>query len=196
MTSSSNISCCTGRFRSRLESYPVSNYSSSIIFHRCNLSNEVNAVLVDLGIGTIVKADGLQERYGSPEYMAPEVILGNYGTKADVWSSGVVLYAMLSGYLPYQAETSSQVLDHVIHSPVPMPDEIWGEISPAAVDLLTRLLQKDPTERISAAEALQHEWLAGSASHKVGEVKDVSFVERMMTNLEVTRPTSLSPSLA
>merc|ERR1712086_282171 len=79
-----------------------------LMLHRCNLSNEVNAVLVDLGIGTIVKADGLQERYGSPEYMAPEVILGNYGTKADVWSSGVVLYAMLSGYLPYQAETSSQ----------------------------------------------------------------------------------------
>ena len=58
--------------------------------------------LIDFGLSKVNKGDKrLTTIAGTPFYMAPEVLDGNYGAKADIWSLGVLLYVLVSGYLPF-----------------------------------------------------------------------------------------------
>lgn len=104
--------------------------------------------------------------YGTPAYQAPE-IAGNTlgtpydGTKADMWSAGVLLYQLLLGRLPYTGDTVYLLLKAIECDPVPLASARTAGLADLLVDLLAHLLEKDPVKRYSAQEALQHPWLAG-----------------------------------
>ena len=95
----------------------------------------------------------------TPEYMAPEVILGAYTTRVDVWACGILLYILLSGKVPFNGATRDEMLNAIKTAPVEFNDAIWSQISDEAKDLITKLLQKDMRDRISAEDALVHPWL-------------------------------------
>ena len=57
--------------------------------------------LIDFGLAKQVKTAKLKTEAGTPYYMAPEVVKGNYGPRCDVWSLGIILYIMLSGHFPF-----------------------------------------------------------------------------------------------
>jgi calcium-dependent protein kinase len=58
--------------------------------------------IIDFGLSKKnVSRDGFKTLAGTPYYMAPEVVTGNYSTKADIWTLGVLLYTLVSGYLPF-----------------------------------------------------------------------------------------------
>ncbi|RHZ28912.1 hypothetical protein DYB31_010340 [Aphanomyces astaci] len=87
---------------------------------------------------------------GTRDYIAPEVMSGKgYGLEADMWSIGVVLYVVLSGFAP----TFTADHDLVFTEPC------WDAVSAGAKDLMCRLLVRNPETRMTAAEALQHPWL-------------------------------------
>jgi calcium-dependent protein kinase len=66
--------------------------------------------LIDFGLSKISAKNKKQsEIAGTPYYMAPEVLDGNYNEKADIWSLGVLLYVLVSGYLPFQGHNSKEV---------------------------------------------------------------------------------------
>ena len=65
--------------------------------------------LIDFGLSKIKKGNNMQTMAGTPLYMAPEVINGDYGKQADMWSLGVLLYTLVSGYLPFYAKSSAAV---------------------------------------------------------------------------------------
>ena len=71
--------------------------------------------LIDFGLSKRQKKAGekLQTIAGTPYYMAPEVLNGNYDSKADIWSLGVLLYVFMSGYLPFQAENRAEVFKKI-----------------------------------------------------------------------------------
>ncbi|KAA8498260.1 Serine/threonine-protein kinase GIN4 [Porphyridium purpureum] len=96
---------------------------------------------------------------GTPLFVAPEVIVGSYGPGVDVWSSGVILYNILTGIFPFDADTSKEVLHKIRDKPVPFPASVFSRISAEAKDLLTRMLCKDPRKRISVEDILKHAWL-------------------------------------
>lgn len=75
-------------------------------------SNQIR--LIDFGLSKISKdKKNLQEIAGTPYYMAPEVLDGNYNAKADIWSLGVLLYVLVSGYLPFQGQSSHEVFKKI-----------------------------------------------------------------------------------
>ncbi|KAG2123836.1 Pkinase-domain-containing protein [Suillus clintonianus] len=96
----------------------------------------------------------LQTACGSPHYAAPEVIMGKEynGRASDIWSCGVILFALLVGRLPFDDEDLPTLLDKVKSGKFDMP----AGIDPLAKDLITKMLQKDVVKRITIPEILTH----------------------------------------
>jgi len=106
-----------------------------------------------VGAGGLGRAEGL---VGTPHYVAPEVVGGGeYGAKADVWSAGVVMYALLSGgALPFSGETAAEVLAAVLRGSVRFPPRLFSGVSPAAKDLMRRMICRDEWRRFTAEQVL------------------------------------------
>jgi len=111
-----------------------------------------------VGAGGLGRAEGL---VGTPHYVAPEVVAGGeYGAKADVWSAGVVMYALLSGgALPFVGESAAEVLAAVMRGSVRFPPRLFGGVSPAAKDLMRRMICRDEWRRFTAEQVLAHPWI-------------------------------------
>ncbi|PLB48028.1 putative serine/threonine protein kinase [Aspergillus steynii IBT 23096] len=99
---------------------------------------------------------------GTPEYLAPELLLGNGYTKAvDWWTLGVLLYEMLTGLPPFYDENTNDMYRKILQEPLTFPSS--DVVPPAARDLLTRLLDRDPQRRLGAngaAEIKSHHFFA------------------------------------
>merc|ERR1719183_1771430 len=99
--------------------------------------------LTDFGFATSTHADEkVFKRNGTPVYMAPEMIQRRegYSYPVDVWSLGVLIYAMLTGYFPFQGDTARQTLEFVCTRPLAFPPGVT--ISSQALGLLERVLNR------------------------------------------------------
>lgn len=94
--------------------------------------------------------------------MAPELTLRKdySGEKVDMWAAGVVMYALLTGQLPFMSSAESSLFRKIQSGIYPIPKNKSGHIvSIQARDLLKTLLTIDPNHRISAEKALLHPWI-------------------------------------
>ena len=115
--------------------------------------------VADFGLARRTKTSRgkLSAQCGSPAYVAPEIILGKHYTPAvDMWACGVIMYALLTGELPFTSESEREMYQKIIRVDAREPRP--GEISPPALDLIFKLLELDPVRRLTAGEALEHEW--------------------------------------
>ena len=116
---------------------------------------------------------------GTPYYIAPEVLAEKYDEKCDVWSCGVILYIMLCGYPPFNAESDEQILERIKKGKFTFPPEEWDTVSPLAKDLVTRMLTFEPSKRLSAAEALEHKWLIANNNKTVDKKISIRCLNNM-----------------
>ncbi|KAM6550057.1 hypothetical protein CsatB_021733 [Cannabis sativa] len=121
------------------------------------LDSKCNVKIADFGLSNIMR-DGhfLKTSCGSPNYAAPEVISGKLyaGPEVDVWSCGVILYALLCGTLPFDDENIPNLFKKIKGGIYTLP----SHLSPGARDLIPRLLIVDPMKRMSIPEIRQHPW--------------------------------------
>ncbi|KAG4908496.1 hypothetical protein AAZX31_20G208700 [Glycine max] len=97
---------------------------------------------------------------GTPYYVAPEVLLGReYDEKVDVWSCGVILYIMLAGIPPFYGDSAAEIFEAVVRANLRFPSRIFRTVSPAAKDLLRKMISRDSSRRFSAEQALRHPWI-------------------------------------
>ncbi|KAG2736260.1 hypothetical protein G9P44_000350 [Scheffersomyces stipitis] len=119
------------------------------------LDAALNVKLADFGMAAL-ESNGklLETSCGSPHYAAPEIVSGlkYHGAASDVWSCGVILFALLTGRLPFDDENIRNLLLKVQAGNFDMPDEI----SPEAQDLIGRMLTVDPIKRIPTEKVLNH----------------------------------------
>lgn len=101
----------------------------------------------------------LKTACGSPNYAAPEVVSGRSygGVEADIWSMGVILYAMVCGSLPFDEDSVTQLFIKIKEGRYQMPHHISGEVQ----DLISRMLQPNPVKRLNMLEIRQHDWFLG-----------------------------------
>lgn len=136
--------------------------------------------IIDFGLSKIDTARSKEELttiVGTPAYIAPEVIDGRYGEECDVWSLGVIMYLMLSGQLPFFSSNARDLFEKIQHEDLTFNDGFQGT-SHFAKDLIRRLLIKDPEQRITCAEALQHRWF--EEEHANTHIKfDDSIIQRL-----------------
>jgi len=117
--------------------------------------------IADFGVAVVVKPPGrrLTEHCGTPSYMAPEILLeaGYEGQPVDLWSAGVVLYAMLCGRVPFKGDHPTELRRAVLRGRFYLPPELGHK----AAAMLLGLLVVDPSQRFATSEALAHGWLEG-----------------------------------
>ena len=82
----------------------------------------------------------LGEAFGTPYYMAPEVMKGNYDEKCDIWSIGCILYAMLTGFPPFGGASEAETLAKVSRGKYSVETLLECELSEECIDLIKRLL--------------------------------------------------------
>eukprot|EP00322_Chrysochromulina_rotalis_P022885 CAMPEP_0115855400 /NCGR_PEP_ID=MMETSP0287-20121206/14522_1 /TAXON_ID=412157 /ORGANISM="Chrysochromulina rotalis, Strain UIO044" /LENGTH=634 /DNA_ID=CAMNT_0003309551 /DNA_START=68 /DNA_END=1972 /DNA_ORIENTATION=- len=129
------------------------------------LSAQIPRNTIDWGDKDAVKGyRGLSDKWGTPQYFAPEMLQKAYGPQVDMWALGVVLFQLLVGRLPFNAASNSELFRQIERS----NDHLrrlfemaeWKGVSPHAKDLVIKLLEPDPLKRLSPDEALEHEWIA------------------------------------
>ena len=113
--------------------------------------------LADFGLSKIIQGDALTSTpCGSPAYVAPEVIVREpYGKAADVWSIGICLFSLVTGYLPFYGDSIVQIMHKIVTEDIIIPTALPTDLQ----DLLKGMLQKDPCQRISIKDVLNHPWL-------------------------------------
>ncbi|OHT09783.1 CAMK family protein kinase [Tritrichomonas foetus] len=123
------------------------------------LDRNFNIRLCDFGLSKAFSTDDpfLKTTCGSPAYVAPEVIKEKpYTSAADIWSAGVLLYAMVCATLPFNGDNITLMLQQIIRWNPPIPNSL----SPELRALITRILIKEPRSRITINEIKGHPWLA------------------------------------
>lgn len=126
--------------------------------------------IIDFGLGyQMRKGKLLNEPCGAPEFLSPEMILGRYGRKVDIWSLGVVCYMLLFGSRPFTSRTDAQLFREIVEvEPSYETTKIVGDYKPshAAISFCKLLLEKNFRKRPTAVEALNHPWLKQLNSNK------------------------------
>eukprot|EP00434_Breviolum_minutum_P011617 symbB.v1.2.010248.t1/scaffold663.1/size175208/4 len=117
--------------------------------------------LADFGLAQYFRGGTgyLRTAVGSVAYAAPEVVSGKYTSACDLWSCGVILYILLSGKQPFYGTNNKEIFKQAKTGNYSLADDVWKKVSMDAQELLAKLLQLVPTQRISASEALQHNWI-------------------------------------
>jgi len=112
------------------------------------LTSEGDVKICDFGVSKLVKnGEIMTEQCGTPAYIAPEVFenKGYQGYASDIWSAGVVLYAMLYGSVPFKASNMTELQKQIIKCQTSFKDEISTE----AISLLKGILERDPSKRLT-----------------------------------------------
>ena len=125
-----------------------------------NLLLKENNILtiIDFGLSNQYQPGGLLlTPCGSPCYAAPEMILGRYysGLMVDIWSSGIVLYAMVCGYLPFEDKNNDKLYKKILSGHFEIPDRLSSNCK----DLITKILKVNPKKRIKLEEIMKHPFL-------------------------------------
>ena len=113
--------------------------------------------LIDFGLATNSLKD--QKSVGTPYYMSPEIIKGNFSTKTDIWSVGVLIHLMLTGKFPFDVPKGGNLFDIIEKNEFSTKLLDKSECSEEAKDLLKKIFIKDVSKRISSNECIQHPWI-------------------------------------
>ena len=125
------------------------------------LDRSRNLKIVDFGLSAIlIPGKRLKVHCGSPSYAAPEIIARKVydGPPVDIWSAGVVLFAMVAGYLPFHASggNKNELCAKIMRGVYTAPE--W--LSEPLADLLRTMLMVEPARRATLQSLGQHEWVA------------------------------------
>jgi serine/threonine protein kinase len=124
--------------------------------------NYTDVILADFGFASVIPEEGFCNRLGTPQYLAPEIwnfSINRYSQKVDIWSLGVTMYILLTGLVPYLFEDCITPLESISEAVLNLSEnEALDHVSPLGREFLSSLLVIDPDQRISADDALKHEW--------------------------------------
>ncbi|KAJ3555432.1 hypothetical protein NPX13_g10359 [Xylaria arbuscula] len=147
------------------------------------------------------RGDLMQTSCGSPCYAAPELVVSDSlytGRKVDVWSCGVILYAMLAGYLPFdddpdnpEGDNINLLYKYIVNTPLTFPEYV----TPHARDLLRRILVPSPRKRADLFEVARHSWLSEYA-HVVELITSTTTTSSEIQNTTVPSDEVESSTLA
>lgn len=142
--------------------------------------------IADFGMAALeTKQKLLETSCGSPHYASPEIVAGkNYhGSPSDVWSCGVILFALLTGHLPFDDPNIRNLLLKVQTGKFHMPSSLSNE----AKDLIWSMLRVDPNQRIQIQDIFNHPLMLKYYPLDV-EYNDSNQIENQLNHLDISKP--------
>ena len=128
--------------------------------------------LIDFGCAKIFSKykKNFKDTIGTLIYCSPEVLKNNYNKECDVWSCGVIMYVLLSGHFPFFGKSESEIRKKILSGKFIFDKKYFSHISDTAKDLIKKCLIYDKNKRITAEEALKHEFFTGDINpHNIFE---------------------------
>ncbi len=106
----------------------------------------------------VTKGEKMTEQCGTPAYIAPEILRdkGYEGFAVDIWSAGVVLFAMVYGTVPFKANNMNELHKLIIKGKYTLKSDVSEEVR----DLLHKMLEPDPKRRYTIPQILCHKWFS------------------------------------
>ncbi|XP_048109394.1 myosin light chain kinase 3-like isoform X2 [Alosa alosa] len=132
------------------------------------VSRETNKIkIIDFGLARRYKPrEKLRVNFGTPEFLAPEVINYDFVSfPTDMWSLGVITYMLLSGLSPFLGDDDHETLNNILACQWSFEVAEFAQTSDEAKDFITRLLVKSKCWRMSASQSLKHPWLSDRGLH-------------------------------
>nr|XP_055057107.1 myosin light chain kinase 3 isoform X1 [Misgurnus anguillicaudatus] len=129
------------------------------------LTNKIK--IIDFGLARKYQPkEKLRVNFGTPEFLAPEVVNYDFVSfNTDMWSLGVITYMLLSGLSPFLGDDDNETLNNILGCQWNFEEDEFTDISEEAKDFISKLLIVDKSWRIGAGEALKHPWLSDPAVH-------------------------------
>ena len=128
-----------------LSKYSIFNYGIKLIDFGCSkMFTRTKKNFSDI-IGTLV-------------YCSPEVLANDYNKSCDMWSCGVLMYALLSGYFPFDGENEEEITGKILYGKLEFDNKYFHGVSEDAKDLISKCLKKIPSKRITIQDALNHKF--------------------------------------
>lgn len=134
----------------------------------------MNVKIVDFGLSNTWKhGERLKTACGSPCYAAPEMIAGKEyrGSMTDIWSSGIILYYMLCGHLPYEDRDTYSLYKKILNSNNSIPSLIPEDLSKECKNFLLNILNTDPRRRFGLRQIRSHAWFRDTMAKDLLTVK-------------------------
>ena len=126
-----------------------------------SVPRDFNALkLIDFGLSIQKNAKNDNRRVGTPYYMSPEMIHGNFVYESDMWSIGVILFVMVTGKQPFRARDKEGVFEKILNAKYDKKSLEKSKCSNELKDLIKKTLVKDYKKRISVESALSHKWFS------------------------------------
>ena len=131
----------------------------NILIYQRNKKGFNSIKIIDFGTAILFNKKD-KNLAGSIYYLAPEIISKNrkYTEKCDIWSCGIIMYILLTGKPPFNGDSDEEILKKILQNRLDLEKYPWSVISLKAKDLIKKLLETDTKKRITAEEALNHEW--------------------------------------
>jgi len=163
----SAVSCCHDRFICHRD----------IKMENILFDSEKEQIIKLIDFGTAIryakdKENAMEGECGTIIYMAPEMFSDRYGPKVDEWSCGVMLYMMLVGHPPFWGADDQQIQEKILNAPVDLSGTKWLPFTPECKDLILKLLERDPSKRMSASDAQKHPWFEKHEKSSPQRVKE------------------------
>lgn len=146
-------------------------------------SKKDDALLKLIDFGTcrhFTKNVQIEEKIGSIYYMAPEVITGNYNEKCDIWSLGVILFILLSGYPPFAGASDKEILMNIVRGNLKFEGKCWDTISEEVKNLIRSMLNTKAASRPSAVEVFKNPWIQ---MQNISEASNKELMKGSLKNL-------------
>lgn len=133
--------------------------------------------VIDFGLSKCSEEPVARSFLGTRGYLAPEMLQRRQYTRAvDAWALGVITYVLLCGCLPFD-DDSATISEDILHSKFRLRFPRWAKnLSPAAKDLLSHLLDINPVKRYTAEQALDHPWVTGVAAPRNSYLQSPSMI--------------------
>jgi calcium/calmodulin-dependent protein kinase I len=154
--------------------------------------DNADLLIADFGLSRIMDEEQfhvLTTTCGTPGYMAPEIFKKTgHGKPVDIWAIGVITYFLLCGYTPFDRDSNLEEMQAILVADYSFtPIEYWRGVSLSAREFIKRCLTIDPTQRMTAHEALSHPFVAGSGEQAAAQGKGSDLLPVVKKNFNARR---------